>query len=285
MERYLVLYNPHAQQGHGLDNAKKIEACCKGAEIAYRDMTKITDYTDFFEKTPVEVKIVFTGGDGTLNRVINALYDMTITRDLYYFGAGTGNDFLTDLGKKPGAKPFVINPYMKDLPCVSVQGKQYRFINGIGFGMDGYCCEESDRLHALGKQKSYGLIAFEGVLGKYRTTKAKVTVDGETREFDKVWMAPTMYGSFYGGGFDIAPSQHRNNAPHTVTSVLVHGVSRWLAVILFLSVKKGNGEKMTKYMDYRVGHHVTVEFDRPIALQVDGETFLNVTEYSVDYPA
>lgn len=29
------------------------------------------------------------------------------------------------------------------------------------------------------------------------------------------------------------------------------------------------------------GHNITVEFDRPTALQIDGETIPNVTEYSV----
>ena len=29
------------------------------------------------------------------------------------------------------------------------------------------------------------------------------------------------------------------------------------------------------------GHEITVRFDRPTALQIDGETILGVTEYSV----
>ena len=30
-----------------------------------------------------------------------------------------------------------------------------------------------------------------------------------------------------------------------------------------------------------VGHEITVEFDRPCALQIDGETVLGVTSYTV----
>lgn len=29
------------------------------------------------------------------------------------------------------------------------------------------------------------------------------------------------------------------------------------------------------------GHEMTVKFDRPVALQIDGELVLNVTEYTV----
>jgi hypothetical protein len=33
-----------------------------------------------------------------------------------------------------------------------------------------------------------------------------------------------------------------------------------------------------------VGKKVTVKFARPVALQIDGETVLNVTEYTVETP-
>lgn len=283
MNSYLVLYNPYAQQGHGLENAKKLEQCYPSAEIRCEDMTKIADYAGFFASVPEDVKIVFTGGDGTLNRVANALYGYELPRDLYYFGAGSGNDFLKDIGKEAGGEPFVVNDYIKDLPLITVNGEHYRFLNGVGCGIDGYCCEESNRLHALGKAKTYSMIAFEGVLGKYRTRNAKVTVDGVTKTYKKVWMVPVMHGSFYGGGFNMAPKQNRNNADHTVTAITAHGVSRFLATFLFLLVKKGFGEKFTKYMNYQVGHHVEVEFDEPVALQVDGETITGVTKYTVDY--
>ena len=29
------------------------------------------------------------------------------------------------------------------------------------------------------------------------------------------------------------------------------------------------------------GEHIKVRFDRPVALQIDGETVLNVTEYTI----
>ena len=38
-----------------------------------------------------------------------------------------------------------------------------------------------------------------------------ITVDGETFEYDNVWLAPSMKGKFYGGGMMIAPSQDRKN--------------------------------------------------------------------------
>ena len=36
--------------------------------------------------------------------------------------------------------------YLRDLPTVTVNGKHWRFLNGIGYGIDGYCCEVGDAL-------------------------------------------------------------------------------------------------------------------------------------------
>ena len=35
----------------------------------------------------------------------------------------------------------------------------------------------------------------------------------------------------------------------------------------------------------REGKQITVKFDRPVALQIDGETILGVTEYTVESAA
>ena len=42
------------------------------------------------------------------------------------------------------------------------------------------------------------------------------------------------------------------------------------------------GEHVNKKMvDIIVGKEINVKFDRPVALQIDGETVLNVSEYTV----
>lgn len=44
------------------------------------------------------------------------------------------------------------------------------------------------------------------------------------------------------------------------------------------AIKDGYEEAM---VDVIKGEHITVEFDRPTPLQIDGETFLDVTRYEV----
>ena len=282
MKKYCVLFNSKTHNKKGLENAKKVESKLQDAVFEYLDATKIGDLKAFIEALPEDTELIFTGGDGTINYVINALDGYELNRPLYYFPAGTGNDFLNDLHKGRDCAPFAINEYMQHLPVVTVNGRQWKFINGVGFGLDGYCCEEKDRIVAAGKDKSYVMIAAEGLAYKYHTTHAKVTVDGETREYNRVWMAPTMFGSYYGGGVLIAPTQDRSNPEHTLTSLVLHGCSRLRGATIFLAVCKGKGGKYPKYIDIRRGRHTEVEFDRPVALQIDGETVVGVTRYAVD---
>ena len=189
-----------------------------------------------------------------------------------------------DLGHGKGCKPFSLKEYIKDLPTVEVKGKKYRFINGVGYGIDGYCCEVGDKLKAEGNKKvNYTTIAIKGLLFHYKPTNAKVTVDGETKEYKKVWIAPTMHGRYYGGGMMPAPEQIRNNPEKLLSVMVFHGTGKIKTLMIFPSLFKGKHVKHTKHVDVLRGHEITVEFDSPRALQIDGETILNVDKYTAKY--
>ena len=210
MAAYTVLYNPYAGNGRGEENTRAIGDFLPGEKIDFHDMTKIEDYGEFFRHLPPETRVILSGGDGTLNRFINDTSGLDIPQDIYYYAAGSGNDFLRDLGRKPEDGPFPIGDYLRNLPTVTVNGKQYRFLNGIGYGIDGYCCQVGDEQREKStKPVNYTAIAIKGLLFHYKPTNAVVTVDGETHSYRKVWLAPTMNGRFYGGGMMPTPGQNR----------------------------------------------------------------------------
>lgn len=280
MSTYRILYNPLAQNKAGEAGARKLDSMLSG-DLKYEDMTKL-DYRRFFAEIDPEEKVVVCGGDGTLYRFINDTNGVNIKNELYYFAAGTGNDFLFDIGKKPEDGLVDLKPYIKDLPSVTVKGKTSLFINGVGFGIDGYCCEEGDRQKELSdKPVNYTSIAIKGLLGKFKPVNAKITVDGVTTEYKKVWLAPTMNGRAYGGGMLATPAQDRLNKARTVSTLVYYGCGALTALIVFPSIFKGEHVKHTKMCKVIEGHDVTVEFDRPTALQIDGETVKNVTKYHV----
>lgn len=281
MDQYLVLYNPFSGKGTGFENAKKIETHFPDASFSYEDITRIKDPGAFIKALQKDVKPVLIGGDGTLSRTMNQLYGTDLGRDLLYYGGGSGNDFLRDIGRRPKDPPFAINEYMKHLPLVKVNGVSMRFINGVGLGLDGFCCEEVNRAHKEGRELSYGTVALQGLFSKYKPVDAVITIDGERQEYTQVWMAAVMYGSYFGGGFWMAPHQHRDDPAHMVTGIVVHDISRLTGLFQLLKVKAGGGERLVKYVSYRTGSHIEAEFSAPCAFQIDGESISGVTRYEV----
>ena len=215
---FCILYNPLSSTGKGENRAHKLDQILKGYSVEYRSLLDIPDKRAFLRELDPHVTPVITGGDGTLSFFVNELGGENPTRDIYYFPAGTGNDFLNDLNKTGDTEPFLLNPYITDLPVIRFNGETHTFINGVGYGIDGYVCEEGDRIRKkTGKPINYTAAAVKGLLYAYKRTKATVTVDGETMEFENVWMTPTMLGRFFGGGMMCAPGQDRLNPDGTVS--------------------------------------------------------------------
>ncbi len=278
-----VLYNGKSGNGKGGQNAQKVRTLCKGRDLTFRDVLEISDYSAFFKELGADDDIILCGGDGTLNHFINDIDGLELKNDVYFYPTGTGNDFWKDMGKTAEDGPALINRYLKDLPTVTVKGKKSKFINGIGYGIDGYCCEEGDKLRVAGqKDINYTSIAIKGLLFKYKPTNAKVTVDGKEYSFERVWLAPTMKGRFYGGGMMPTPDQNRFSENHEVSVMVMFGAGKVKTLAAFPTIFKGEHVKKEKIVKVMKGKNVNVKFDRPVALQIDGETVLNVTEYSVE---
>lgn len=278
--KYYVLYNPLAGNGTAEDSINHLPHD-PSAEIVKCDVTKIDCYADFFSKLDAEDVIILCGGDGTLNRFINGTDGLTLPSDVLYFPAGSGNDFLTDVEKTKEESPFSIKEYIKDLPTVTIKDKTYRFINNVGFGIDGYCCEVGDKKKAESTKKvDYTSIAINGLLFHYEPTNATIIIDGVEHKFKKVWLAPTMKGRFYGGGMMACPEQDRNNPDGELSVLLFYGGGRIRTLIAFPSIFKGEHVKHKNMVKILTGKNITVKFDGPRAVQIDGETILGVTEYT-----
>lgn len=279
--KYKVLYNPFAGRINDTSFFNELKTALSDDELEYYDITKVS-YAGFLSGVKDGEAVIIAGGDGTLNRFINDTDGLEISVPVYYYAAGNGNDFWTDIGRKTGDKPVELAPYLKDLPTVTVNGKTYKFINGVGYGIDGYCCEVGDRLKAEDKKVNYTGIAVKGLLFHFKPKNAKVTVDGVTKQFKKVWIAPTMNGRMYGGGMLPTPAQDRLNTERTVSVCLMHGSGKLKTLMIFPKIFKGEHVKKVKNVTILSGKTVTVEFDKPCALQIDGETVLGVTSYTVN---
>ncbi len=279
MSKFIVLFNSKANNGQGENTAKNIHIDCKEKDLEYVDVLQVNDYTKFFNEKGLDQNYVLVGGDGTLNYLLNSVEEKDLPHKLFYYPAGTGNDFWSDIQGNVENGPSDISNLVKKLPTCKVNGMTKKFINGVGYGIDGYCCEVGDQLRAKSdKPINYAGIAIKGLLFHYKPTNAKVTVDGKVYEFKKVWLAPVMKGRYYGGGMIPTPDQDRNDPEHKLSCLVWHGSGKLKTLINFPGIFKGAHIKKSHMCTVLTGDNITVEFDRAVAAQVDGETVLNVTK-------
>jgi len=278
--KYIALYNPLSNNHKGKAAAEKLSVALPEDEITYVDLTTIDNMDQYLAETETDA-FVLCGGDGTLNRFANNIDGDALEKKVLYFPCGTGNDFMNDVAK--GCKdPIPLNDFLKNLPVVTLNGKDYKFLDNVAYGLDGYCCEVGDQIREKDPTAAinYAAIAIKGLIKDYSPTRATVTVDGVTKEYDHVWLAPTMNGRYYGGGIMMGADQNRLNPTHEVTVVVYSGKSRFLSLCKFPFAIFGK-HGIFKTVTILKGHNVTVKYDQPRAVQVDGETFLNISEYSV----
>ena len=275
-----VLLNPLSNNKKGKSAEAELCRIFENEKITFKNILEIENVKDFCRNICAEDKLIVSGGDGTLSNFVHDVYGLNPEYEVYLYASGSGNDFMNDVHDKCEIKNRLIplNVFMKSLPEVTVNGLKRRFINGIGFGIDGSCCQESDRLRRSSDRKvNYTLIALKILLFKYKTNNATVTVDGESRKYTKVWLAPTMLGRFYGGGMMMAPDQDRLS--DVLTLVIYKSPSKLKALMQFPSIFKGTHVSNKDMVSIFTGKHMQVKFSRPCAAQIDGETVLNVTEY------
>lgn len=142
-----ILYNPTSNNGGATESIKELLPILYNVKMY--NVLEPLDYKEFFNSLKPEDTITLVGGDGTLNHFVNDVCDIDIHNNIYYYPTGTGNDFYNDIydfsAHSNKKERVLINEYIKDLPIVSVNGKDYRFVNNVGYGLDGYCCEEGVR--------------------------------------------------------------------------------------------------------------------------------------------
>ncbi len=277
MKKTYVLFNPRSANGRGEKKAHELESLLSEENLVFLNILKFS-YDEFLMNLSPEDEVIVCGGDGTLNHFINEIKKYDIKNDFFLYPAGSGNDFMTDIEKKAKNGPVKINDYLKNLPSVKVNGKEYSFINGIGLGVDGYACIESSRLREKkGKPVSYVSVAIKGILKAFTPFNAKITVDGKEYSYKNLWLASTMKGRFCGGGLMFTPNQKRT--ADKLSLMAVHDVSKLRLLTILPLAFKGKHINYTKYVDIIEGTHIIVETDRPCPMQIDGETLPNVTKY------
>ncbi len=278
-----ILMNSKANNGMGEQDARNW-AKVLNKEPTFVDVLK-TNTKELVASLKENDEVIVCGGDGTLNHFANDVADLELKNPVFYVKCGSGNDFFRDRQEEADELGRIkLNRHLERLPIVHVNGISQRFINGIGYGLDGETCRIGEEMRKTSdKPINYSNIAIKLLLGDFKLRHATVTVDGVTKEYDNVWLVPTMKGRYYGGGLMIAPNQDRFDSEGKVSVVTLFKKSRLGTFLNFPSLSKGK-HAGKRWVDIAVGKKVEVKFDTPCALQIDGEVVDNVTCYTVEVP-
>lgn len=280
-----LLFNSKSASGEGEKEARQAGKKLEGefGPLHYLDLVSLQKPA-FFASLGKEDKVIVSGGDGTLNRLVNDLGDVDIPDELYLLSLGTGNDFLNDVKATQLNNGLVpLGRYLKRLPIVETMGIKRRFVNGIGFGIDGDCCVKAEEMKTQGKTEiNYGNITVKLLLTSYKAPEAEVKIDGEEFHFKKVYIAAGMNGRYYGGGMEVAPMQVRGDGE--LTFVCVHKLGKLRTLLLFPSLFKGEHIKKKNAVFAKRGKTIEVSFSRPTGLQIDGEIVPNAASYKIYFP-
>lgn len=274
----IILYNPISRNGKNnrlvLRLARKLEKNGKSVEI--KSLLEISNIANYLNSVNKRARFIIVGGDGTLNHLANAIKDIKIEQDIFLYRAGTGNDFARSI--KTRKRLFSIKEYLYNLPTIEFNEKEYCFLNGVGLGVDGYVGHLVNEA-AIKKNKGNYLAQALTAFKTFEPVGSTVIIDGVSRTYDKTWIVAVMNSKYFGGGMKIAP--HANRSDNKLDVVVVKRVSRFKLFLIFPLIYIGWHRFFKKYVEIHKASDVTITFDRPNYMQIDGDTFDGISEIKV----
>ncbi len=270
---YVLLYNPKSKNKKSFKILAKIITYFESKDIDYhhKNLLLITDYDEFFNSMGADDKLIIIGGDGTFSTFMNNVSDIEISNNIYFYPAGTGNDFVKNLQKKYKFKQFrqieELSKTKADLPIVNVFKNEKHFINGIGIGFDGDVARNVNA-SKMKNTFSYLTSAIKTALS-FNTFKATITIDKEEHVFENVWLVAMQNGKYFGGGMKICPKAELSDGKLDVC--IVHSIGKMKFLRLLPSVFSGKHLKYEKYVFYKQGAKIDVKLDREMYGQIDGD--------------
>jgi len=219
LARMKVIVNPVAGAGKTAKKWPQIMSLLKslGLDFEY-DLTEAPRHAIELAKSAVEEgyeMVVSVGGDGTINEVVNGLYNTNGFGDvtLGIINTGTGADYIRTLGVPRGYKDAcrcLLSPRRRtvDLGVVEYANdghvEKRLFVNFAGLGFDAEIVRATtQQFKILGDMASY-LVGLLNTLIFYENRDIFIIVDGELGE-RRVCTVLMNNGRYGGGGMFAAP--------------------------------------------------------------------------------
>lgn len=201
--------------------------------------------------------IVAVGGDGMINRVLNALIGTNNT--LGFIPCGTGNDFYRSALKE-------IKKETEECDVIKINDRY--FINVACFGIDADVANNKGLIKSkmIPKSQRYNVSVINSFL-KYEPRHFVLKMNNEEIEGNFATVA-VCNGGYYGSGYNISPNFKLNNG--LIDVYAVEDDNKFNIMKMILSMKKGKHEKYKKVHKFQT-NKLTLISNNEINSNIDGE--------------
>ena len=271
----IVILNPASDRGRTRLLRPKLERALLGG----RGELVLTDGKRAAEKLAAKAAlegrgVVAVGGDGTITEAASGILATGRTVPFGIVPAGSGNDYAyVTLGLPHD--PLQALEIALDAPTRAMDAGQVNeryFANSLSVGIDANmaaAAEKLKRVPLLRGQALYWASALQELLLHYnRCPRLRILCDGEAQDSRDFAVAAVSIGPSYGGGFQINPGADPRDGYFELCAIWKPSLTR--ALRLLPLVEKGKHLDQPEVTQRKV-RHVTLEGERPIFAQLDGE--------------
>ena len=258
--KHIFLINSFSLKEKTKDLKNKIEEVCKKVDLDFViEVNSEKESTEEIIKKYKNQKVILlpVGGDGTINRVLNA---MDINNNILgYIPYGTGNDFYR-------ANKELLKEGINQIDLGKIN--DHYFINVVCFGIDADIGNDSNFIHneKIKKENRYKTGVFYHFL-TYKPRGMKIEINNETIEEDFTTIA-VCNARYYGGGYKIAPHSSLEDGLFDV--YIVKKTDRFNMMRLIAGIKYAFHENSNKVRKIQT-NELKITSLNEIASNIDGE--------------
>ena len=279
-----VIVNPHAGKSHVAKEIPELERNLRSRGLAYRLLqTEGRGDATRLAREALEAGgrfVVAVGGDGTVHEVVNGMLDpdgrpLVDGAVLGVVAAGSGCDFIRTFGLPGDATRACAhltgdNTYPLDIgrvACTTPAGEASRFfVNIAEAGLGAAVAARAERMSSrLGQSKYF--LSFWLTLPGFRLATVRIQADRKTYE-GPAYMVVVGNGQYYGGGMKISPRSYPGDG---VLDVLVFKGPKSDSFTMLPKIYRGEHLPHDHVEEFRVKNELTIEADRPLPIEADGE--------------
>lgn len=285
---YHVIVNPKSRSGRGLEIWIKVKKRLLLERLEFQEC--VTRYRGHARKAaeawtkeawnPEDV-LVIIGGDGTVNEVLNGIWNLSEVT-VGYLPTGSGNDFARGMGItadwEQGLERLI---HPKKIRRVNIginylKGHKRRFAISSGMGFDAGICHEAlssgiknalNKVH-LGKL-TYVCIALKELAAFTPQTMMIRLENGERLKFEEAYFAVAMNLPYEGGGCKFVPNACPNDGLLDV--MVVSKIPKWKVLLILPFAVKGRHTRFKEVHMVRC-RSISIETGRRLPVHLDGES-------------